>query len=181
MKGIEFKQLRQALGLSQEQLAAKLGYTRRSVIRYEDGSSPIPAVVEMALQQLASPPGLPLLGTVAAGAPIEPVPQFELVDVPPSMLQGGRNFALTVKGDSMRDEGIFSGDLVIIRKQASARNGQTVVALVNNEATIKTYRVKGNRVELHPANPKMQPLVVSPKDDFRIEGVMIGLIRHCQP
>jgi len=180
MHGNELKKTRQALGLSQEQLAEKLGYTRRSVIRYEDGSSPVPSVVEMALKQLANPPGLPLLGIVAAGAPIEPVPQFELVDVPPSMLQGGDRFALKVKGESMRDEGIFPGDLVIIRKQATARNGQTVVALVNNEATIKTYQAKGNRVELHPANPKMKPILVNPKDDFRIEGVLIGLIRHCR-
>jgi repressor LexA len=176
----ELRKTRQALGLSQEQLAGKLGYTRRSVIRYEDGSSPIPAVVGMALKQMANPTGLPLLGVVAAGAPIEPVPQFELIDVPPSMLRGGERFALKVKGESMRDEGIFPGDLVIIRKQATARNGQTVVAVVNNEATIKTYMVRGNRVELHPANPKMKPIVVSPKDDFRIEGVLIGLIRHCR-
>lgn len=176
----ELKKMRQSLGLSQEQLAEKLGRTRRSVIRYEDGSSSIPAVVTMALQQLADPPGLPLLGIVAAGAPIEPVPQFELIDVPPSMLRGGERFALKVKGESMKDEGIFPGDLVIIRKQTTARNGQTVVALVNNEATIKTYMAKGNRVELHPANPKMKPILVDPKDDFRIEGVLIGLIRHCR-
>jgi repressor LexA len=180
MHGDELRKTRQALGFSQEQLAGKLGYTRRSVIRYEDGSSPIPDVVAMALQQLANPPGLPLLGIVAAGAPIEPMPQFELVDVPPSMMQGDGKFALKVKGESMRDEGIFPGDLVIIRKQATARNGQTVVALVNNEATIKTYMVRGNRVELHPANPKMKPILVGPKDDFRIEGVLIGLIRHCR-
>lgn len=180
MHGNELRKMRQALGLSQEQLAEKLGYTRRSVIRYEDGSSPVPSVVEMALKQLADPPGLPLLGIVAAGAPIEPVPQFELIDVPPSMMQGSDRFALKVKGDSMKDEGIFPGDLVIIRKQATARNGQTVVALVNNEATIKTYMIKGNRVELHPANPKMKPILVGPADDFRIEGVLIGLIRHCR-
>ncbi len=180
MHGNELKKMRQTLGLSQEQLAEKLGYTRRSVIRYEDGSSPVPAVVEMALKQLADAPGLPLLGIVAAGAPIEPVPQFELIDVPPSMMQGSDRFALKVKGDSMQDEGIFPGDLVIIRKQATARNGQTVVALVNNEATIKTYMIKGNRVELHPANPKMKPILVGPQDEFRIEGVLIGLIRHCR-
>jgi len=102
------------------------------------------------------------------------------VDVPPSMLRGGENFALQVKGDSMRDEGIHPGDIVIIRKQATAQNGQTVVALVNNEATIKKYVAKGNRIELHPANPKMKPIVVSVKDDLRIEGVMVGLIRHCR-
>ena len=180
MRSDEFRRARQSLGLSQEQLAEKLGRTRRSVIRYEDGSSPIPLVVAMALRQLVSSPGLPLLGIVAAGEPIEPVTQFELIDVPPSLLRGGDTFALKVKGESMRDEGIYPGDLVIIRKQATAQNGQTVVALLNNEATIKKYVAQGNRIELHPANPKMKPIVVSPKDDFRIEGVMIGLIRHCR-
>jgi repressor LexA len=180
MRSDEFRRARQSLELSQEQLAEKLGRTRRSVIRYEDGSSPIPLVVAMALRQLVNPPGLPLLGIVAAGEPIEPVTQFELIDVPPSLLRGGETFALKVKGESMRDEGIHPGDLVIIRKQATAQNGQTVVAVLNNEATIKKYVAKGNRIELHPANPKMNPIVVNLKDDFRIEGVMIGLIRHCK-
>src|SRR5213080_1282327 len=122
---------------------------------------------------------LPMAGIVAAGNPIEPIPQTELVDVPPSMARGGENFALRVKGESMRDEGILPGDLVIVHKQATARNGQTVVALVNQEATIKKYYRKENRIELHPANHAMQPILIGPTDDLRIEGVVIGVIRHC--
>ena len=120
-----------------------------------------------------------MVGIVAAGNPIEPILQAELVEVPPSMLQTGENFALQVKGESMLDEGILPGDLVIIHKQRTARNGQTVVALVNQEATIKKYYRKEQQVELHPANASMVPIVVSPSDEFVIEGVLIGVIRYC--
>ena len=111
-----------------------------------------------------------MAGMVAAGSPIEPVAQSELVDVPPSMLQGGKTFALRVKGESMKDDGILPGDLVVVRKQETARNGQTVVALVNHEATIKTYFKKDSHIELHPANAAMQPIVVRPRIRFISKG-----------
>jgi repressor LexA len=79
----------------------------------------------------------------------------------------------------MREDGILPGDLVIVHKQGLARNGQTVVALVNQEATIKKYYRRDRRIELHPANAAMQPIVVKPTDEFQIEGVVIGVIRHC--
>ena len=79
----------------------------------------------------------------------------------------------------MIDDGILSGDLVVVRKQPTAQNGQTVVALVNREATIKTYFKRPRHIELHPANVAMKPLVVTPKDEFAIEGVLVGVIRHC--
>jgi repressor LexA len=95
------------------------------------------------------------------------------------MLLGGKTFALRVKGESMKDEGILPGDLIIVRKQETAQNGQTVVALVNGEATVKTYFKKTERIELRPANPAMQPILVQPADEFHIEGILIGVIRHC--
>ena len=150
-----------------------------TVTRYECGTRRIPGVVEVALSQLTSPPRLPMAGVVAAGAPIEPIPQTELVDVPPSMTRRD-NFALRVKGDSMRDEGILPGDLVIVHKQATARNGQTVVALVNQEATIKKYYRRAGHIELHPANTALKPIIVTPDADFRIQGVVIGVIRYCE-
>jgi repressor LexA len=131
------------------------------------------------LEQLQRKATIPMAGMVAAGSPIEPVPQSELVEIPPSMLQGGETFALRVKGESMKDDGILPGDLVVVRKQETARNGQTVVALVNRDATIKTYFKKDRHIELHPANAAMQPLIVQPSDEFQIEGVLIGVIRHC--
>src|SRR3989441_8403294 len=179
MKPNDLKRARQTLGLSQNQLAGLLKTTRRTIARYEGGARRIPGMVEVMLQQLAASPRLPMAGIVAAGEPIEPLPQAEVIEVPPSLLRKGGNFALRVKGDSMRDEGILSGDLVLVHKQATARNGQTVVALVNQEATIKKYYRRENRIELHPANPTMQPILIGPTDDLRIEGVVIGVIRHC--
>ncbi len=78
----------------------------------------------------------------------------------------------------MRDEGILPGDLVVVHKQVLARNGQTVIAVVNQEATIKKYYRRGERIELVPANATMRPIVVKPHDDFRIEGVVVGVMRH---
>ncbi len=180
MKPLELKQLRHSLGLTQEQLAKALHTTRMTITRYEAGTRRIPGVVEVALKHLRPSTQIPMTGIVAAGAPIEPVPQSELVEVPPGMLRDGENFALRVKGESMVDAGILPGDLVIVRKQATARNGQTVVALVNQEATIKTFYQKADRIELHPANPSMKPIIVTPSDDFRIEGVLIGVVRYCR-
>jgi repressor LexA len=182
MTPAELKRIRQDLGLTQGTLAARLKTTRITITRYECGMRRIPGVIEFALKQLTkehTSPHIAMAGTVAAGAPIEPIPQAELVDVPPSMLRRGENFALRVKGESMRDDGILPGDIVIVHKQATARSGQTVVALVNQEATIKRYYKKPDRIELHPSNTAMQPIIVMPQDEFRIEGLVIGVIRHC--
>src|SRR5919204_505424 len=172
MKPDDMKRLRRALGLTQGQLAAKLRTTRMTITRYECGMRRIPGVIDVALKQLSresSPAEIVMAGIVAAGTPIEPLPQAELVEVPPSMLRDGQNFALRVKGESMREDGILPGDIVIVHKQAIARNGQTIVALVNQEATIKRYYKKQDRIELHPANAAMQPLILTSKDEFRIE------------
>ncbi len=130
---------------------------------------------------------LPLCGKVAAGRPIEALTdgngQGKTVDVPASMIGRGEHFVLQVSGDSMIEDGIFDGDYVVIKKQSHAENGQTVVALIDNEATIKRLQRKGSAVELHPANAKFRPIVVRPafgaQDDpsFKIEGILSGLIR----
>jgi repressor LexA len=101
------------------------------------------------------------------------------VEVPASMIRKGQTFVLRVKGESMQEDGILPDDLVVVQKKATARNGQTVVALVNREATIKKYYEKENRIELHPANAAMQPILVGPDDEFAIEGIVVGVIRHC--
>jgi repressor LexA len=123
---------------------------------------------------------LPLAGTVAAGKPIEAIETPDTIEVPPSMVGPGENFVLRVKGDSMVGDGILDGDFVVVRKQASADSGQTVVALIDGEATVKRLQRKGSRIELHPANPAMAPIVVEEEESFRIEGVVVGVIRHCQ-
>ncbi len=179
MKPSELKHLREQLGLTQQQLADALRTTRVTVARYEAGMRRIPGMVKVAIEQMGQAAEIPMAGIVAAGLPIEPIQQSEMIDVPSSMLRGGNTFALRVKGESMKDDGILPGDLVIVRKQDTAHNGQTVVALLNHEATVKTYFRKPTHIELHPANPAMNPLVVQPSDAFHIEGVVIGVIRHC--
>jgi repressor LexA len=121
---------------------------------------------------------LPLAGTVAAGKPIEAIETRDSIEVPPAMVGSGEHFVLRVAGDSMIEDGILDGDYVVVRKQADAEHGQTVVALLDNEATVKRLQRRGGRIELHPANPAMRPIVVDDPDSFRIEGVVVGVIRH---
>jgi len=120
---------------------------------------------------------LPLLGLVAAGEPIEALENRDAVEVPESFLGTGEHFALRVRGDSMVEDGIHDGDLILVRKQANADNGQTVVALIDSEATVKRFYQKGSSVELHPANLRMKPLVVD-AGKVIIQGIVVGLIRR---
>ncbi len=179
MTADEFCRIRKQLGFTQEQLAEALHTTRVSIARYESGMRRISGAVQVAVTQLSSKIQIPMAGVVAAGSPIEAVTQSEWIEVPPSMVRTGETFALRVKGESMIEDGILSGDLVVVRKQSTAQNGQTIVALVNREATIKTYFKRARHIELHPANAAMRPLVVTPADEFAIEGVLVGVIRHC--
>lgn len=151
--------------------------TRDSSIRLENGSGQIIGMVEVALSTWETA-HVSLAGVVAAGEPIEAIPQMERVEVPKSMIGRSETFALRVKGSSMQDEGIFPGDVVVVQKQATARSGQTIIALVNGEATIKTYQRRAGTVELHPANEAMQAIIVQPTDAFQIEGIVVGVIRH---
>ena len=121
---------------------------------------------------------LPLLGTVAAGQPIEAIEIQERIDVPKSLLGVGENFALRVRGDSMIEDGIHEGDLVIVRRQPTAQRGQTVVAMIDGEATVKKFYVHGNRVELRPANSALQSIWVGQEQGFHILGVVVGLMRR---
>jgi len=123
---------------------------------------------------------LPLVGLVAAGKPIEAIETPDSIDVPPSMIGSGENFVLRVQGDSMIGDGILDGDYVVVHKQTQADSGKIVVALINGEATVKRLVRKGARIELHPANPAMEPLIVGSNDEFRIEGNVVGVIRHCR-
>lgn len=181
MRAHDFRHIRTSvLGLTQDELADRLGLVRISVLRYEHCQRRIPGSVALALQQVAhQPPRLPLVGLVAAGRPIEPVMQQEDIDIPAPMRGRGETFALRVKGTSMRDDGILPGDVIVVHKQSTAENGQTVVALVDGEATVKKYYRTRQRIELHPANEAMAPIVVEPGQDFRIEGIVTGVIRYC--
>lgn len=119
---------------------------------------------------------LPLLGMVAAGDPIEALEVPEEVDVPESLLRGGECFALRVRGESMIEEGIRDGDVIIVKSQTDAERGQTVVVLVEGEATVKMFHPRKNDIELRPANQTMSP-IFAPADSVEIRGVVIGLVR----
>jgi repressor LexA len=120
---------------------------------------------------------IPFLGTVAAGIPIEAVEIPEFIEVPESFLGAGNNFALRVRGDSMIEDGIREGDILIIAKKSHAENGQTVVALVRGEATVKKFYYQGGEVELRPSNSQMQPIRAA-GSDVEIVGTVVGLLRH---
>lgn len=119
-----------------------------------------------------------LLGRVAAGAPIEPIERAEPIEVPRSMLRrAGDHFALQVRGDSMADAGILDGDLVVVRSQATAENGETVVALVEGLATVKRLHREGQQVWLVPANAALAPVEVTGREGA-IRGVVVGVMRY---
>jgi repressor LexA len=123
---------------------------------------------------------LPLLGTVAAGEPIEAIEQQETISVPDDMVSGsgGGHYVLRVRGDSMIDEQIRDGDYVIVQARDTAGNGEMVIALVDGEsATVKKYyREAGGRVRLQPANPSLSPLYFD-EPRVTVQGIVIGVIR----
>ncbi len=122
---------------------------------------------------------LRLEGEVAAGRLTEAISQREFVKVPRALLtnESSEYFALKVKGDSMIGDYIMDGDMVIIKRQSIASNGQTIVAMVDNEATIKKFYQKKTGIELHPANPNYDIIRVKRNSDFKILGIMTSLIR----
>jgi repressor LexA len=121
--------------------------------------------------------GVPFLGYIAAGKPIEALPQPEYIGVPDFMRTGKPCFVLQVSGDSMIDEGIFDGDYVVIEQRNHARNGEIVVALVNHDsATLKRIEQLPGRVVLHPANTAMEPMSYLP-EEVDIQGILIGQMR----
>jgi repressor LexA len=122
---------------------------------------------------------LPLLGSVAAGAPIEAVEVAESIDVPQQLVpRRSRCFVLRVRGDSMIGEQIRDGDFVVVESRPEAREGETVVALLRGEdATLKKFYRRGSKVRLEPANPALRPIEV-PAADVEIRGVVRGLLRR---
>lgn len=123
---------------------------------------------------------IPLLGRIAAGTPIEAIEDKESIAVPQDKVKSGNNyFALKVVGKSMADENIDDGDIVIVKKQRTAENGQKVVALINNtETTLKQLYRERNRIRLQPANSRMPPIFVNP-DDLLIQGIVVDVIKSC--
>jgi repressor LexA len=154
-----------------ENLRAK-GYIRKG---YNESRSIEVVPTEVRVAAVA----VPLLGLVAAGAPIEAIPDQEAVSVPEDMLGRGEHYVLRVTGDSMIDEQIRDGDYLVVRHRETAENGDMVVALVDQEtATVKKfYRERDGRVRLQPANEALDPMYFGP-DRVRIQGIVMGVMRR---
>ena len=121
---------------------------------------------------------IPMHGRIAAGTPIEALQGTESLAVPAALLGPGEHYALEVSGDSMVEEGILDGDFALIRRVDSAREGEIVVALIDEEqATLKTFRREGQMVRLDPANRMYEPQRYRP-EQIRIQGRLAGLIRR---
>lgn len=128
----------------------------------------------------SAPFAVPFHGRIAAGQPIEAVAGVDDLSVPEHLLTGGaagRHYVLQVEGDSMVDDGICDGDLVVIARREEAHAGELIVALVNDEATLKRYYPEGATVRLQPANGEMDPIYV-PADQLSVQGVVVGLMRR---
>ncbi len=153
---------------------SKPGFTPR-VIKGDRADPPQDAMPVEGIHALE----LPVMGRIAAGVPIEAISEVSHhVAVPGSMLSGrGNHYALEVKGDSMIEAGINDGDIVVIREQTTADNGDIVVALVEGlEATLKRFRRRGNMIALEAANPAYETRVLS-ESQVKVQGRLVGLIR----
>ena len=121
---------------------------------------------------------LPLLGYVAAGLPIEAVASNETIAVPDDLIGKRETYVLRVRGDSMIDEQIRDGDVVVVEERETARNGETVIALVDGDGvTVKQYQRQGAVIKLVPANPTVAVLELA-EDRVRVQGVVIGVLRR---
>ena len=120
---------------------------------------------------------LPLFGYIAAGRPLDVETGDETIAVPEHLTSRGENYVLKVRGDSMVDDGILDGDLVIIARRERAENGQMVVANVSGEVTLKRIYTEGERVRLQPANSMMSPIYAHARD-VAVQGIVVGLMRR---
>jgi repressor LexA len=119
----------------------------------------------------------PLLGLVSAGKGVEAVEQDERLDLG-QMFAGKEHYALKVRGQSMIDDHIEDGDIVILRKQTTAENGERVVAMVDGAATLKKFYRRKDRIVLEPSNNTMAPIVVEPNQNVQVVGVLVGVVRR---
>jgi repressor LexA len=121
---------------------------------------------------------LPLLGLVAAGSPTQAVAQEDRLEFK-DLFGDPNHYALRVRGHSMIENHIDDGDYVIIRKQEVAENGERVVAMIDDEVTLKRYYRERNRIRLEPANGTMDPILVEDREDVKILGKLVGVMRKC--
>ncbi|HEX7750094.1 MAG TPA: transcriptional repressor LexA [Bordetella sp.] len=121
---------------------------------------------------------LPLVGRVAAGSPILAAEHVEReIGVDPALFSQTPDYLLKVRGMSMRDAGILEGDLLAVKRTSDARNGQIVIARIDDDVTVKRLQRQSGHIELLPENPDFEPIVIRPGQDFVLEGIAVGLIR----
>ncbi len=191
-----FDEMREALDLKSKSGVHRLisaleerGFIRRlpnraralEVVKLPE-TSPSPAIVTSIRPAVRAAANdsmeIPLHGRIAAGTPIEALQGTETFSVPAALLGPGEHYALEVSGDSMVEEGILDGDFALIRKVDDARDGEIVVALIDNEeATLKTYRREGRMIRLDPANSRYEPQRYE-EGRVQIQGRLAGLIRR---
>ncbi len=119
---------------------------------------------------------LPLLGRVAAGAPIEEIEDPDTISVPQDLIRRNNTFVLRVSGDSMIHDGILDGDYIVVEERRDADNGETVVAVIDGETTVKRFYREADTVRLQPANDRLAPILVS-HGDIEIRGVVVAVMR----
>jgi repressor LexA len=190
-----FEEMKEALDLKSKSGVHRLisaleerGFIRRlanraralEVLKMPETRSAAPAGAPVRVPQAANDSviDLPLHGRIAAGTPIEALQGTDTLPVPAALLGPGEHYALEVAGDSMVDEGILDGDFALIKRQDTARDGEIVVALVNNEeATLKTFRREGQMIRLDPANRQYDAQRYRP-EQVQIQGRLAGLLRR---
>jgi repressor LexA len=171
------KELAERLGVAPATAHEQIGQlVRKGYLRREPNKARGLVLVREPESELLELASVPLIGAVAAGAPLlaeENV--LGEVMVEGRLVAAGRHFALRITGDSMRDAAINDGDLVIVRQQPVAQHNDIVVALVEDEATVKRLSIREHEIELRPANPDFKPIPVGPDDDFRIVGKVVAV------
>ncbi len=150
---------------------------KKGYIRTEQNKSRAIVIIDDEEREIsANALSIPLLGRIAAGAPLLAEENIEeYLSFPADMFSTGEYFALYVRGDSMTGGGIFNGDIAIIRKQSSALNGEVVAALIDDEATLKTFKMDGGRVQLVAQNPAYKPIV---PENLTILGKLAAVFRR---
>ncbi len=146
---------------------------KKGIIKRESFSA---RAIELIGHKFGGYPGLPLLGSVAAGPPTQAVENPELLNIN-EMFDGSDHYVLKVRGQSMIEDHIEDGDFVVVRKQSSAANGERVVAMIDNEVTLKRFYQEADHVRLEPANSSMAPIIVPASEDPEIIGVLVGVVR----
>ncbi len=170
------REIGKALGLhSPSTVHAHLAKLEKSGVLRRDPSKPRAIEILVGRAKRVIDPGVPLVGQVAAGAPILAEENIEeMLQMPALIGADSGDFALRVRGDSMRDAGILDGDLVVVHPTADAANGEIVVALLEDEATVKRYFREADAIRLQPENPAYEPIIAR---EVEILGRVIGVFR----